>query len=115
MIDRIFTAPECMEYLTKLNPHFYRLMLGDEVYGYLALNPNIRICSIHFQVVGVFTPDVLREMDKDFEDVKRIVKSLGCSNIQAAYRNYGDERMFRLLQRYGFSEPVTLAVSSLEV
>jgi hypothetical protein len=88
------------------------------VFGYAALDVRFKpFCLLHLEIVTAWNHRIFKELENDWEFAKKVICSLGCNTVvltkagnldnQASYK--------KLIDRFGFSDPVEFTQSTQEI
>lgn len=116
MIIPLMHIPDKLKDYNALYDHtFFELLDNNcETYGYAFYYIVKTTCFFHF-VVGKWSHNVLKEAKIDFCGFKILMKAQKIEEIIVTYTNIGDERMYKLLCEFGFSEPKYTAISAMRL
>jgi hypothetical protein len=113
-MEKLSYRPDCFDHIRIGS--FYEVSDENGVYAYCALeyNPIPHNANIHMEVLR-FGPQVLKTMKTRFiSDLRSLCKKNGIKKLVA--RKQGeDSRWPKLIAQLGFSEPITIKMSYLDV
>ena len=104
--------PEIMKHLPE---YFMYINLQDSIgiYGYMGFHISKDMAGLHCEIIR-WNKSVAMQLKKDFDKVKKKLKSIGINKIVASYKEKS-EKWEKFIKLYGFPKPELIYMSTLEV
>lgn len=104
----------------KLDPEFqcawFKCIIDrtNEVYGWVGVGLVHDHAALHL-IFNRSMTGVYRQAKKDWDELKRLLKTYGVKKLVATNENIKDDRWPKLLKMFGFPKPRNIWISSKEV
>ena len=94
---------------------FFRCVHNKCIYGYLAYAIAIDSAIVHFKFNDDFKLSTMKAALRDWELIKKMLASNNVKKISTINNLESGSIWDRFIKLFGFSEPVTMKISSMEV
>jgi len=115
MIKHVDDRPDAFSHIND-EYDYYSIRDDNGVYGFFALRQKGNVGDVHIEFTR-WSHSVLKHLKKhSIQDFKMLCKSLGISQIAAKkFVDEGSDKWSRFMVHAGFSEPVAILYSYMEV
>lgn len=113
ILHQIKERPACLKHLEN-DKNWYEMRHEDKIFGYLALKFMFNEGEVHMEIQN-WTPQIAKHLKNNMYELRAICKKNGCVRLAGINKDIKDERWSKMLRFLGFSKPVIMAVSVLEV
>ena len=113
MLITLKHKPSVFEGVAVRSPVYLRGQNSEGIYGYMLLNFNEDKCSVHMSVLR-WGASVLKDMKKDWEQVRALCRKRGCVKLFAINQSEND-KWYRFIGHFGFVDYAELRMYHQEV